>query len=63
MADAPVGSYQETSRNIEFSGTPGKTSLILKAQCQKIDGSWVESELKYDIANCDGKLKWAPDGC
>jgi hypothetical protein len=63
MTNAPAGSYEETSRNIEFSGTPGETPLILKAECQKRDGSWVESELRYDIANCDGKLKWAPDGC
>lgn len=63
MAEAPVGSYQETSKNVTFSGTPGKTPLILTAECQKIDGSWVKSELKYDIANCNGKLTWAPDGC
>ena len=63
MAEAPAGSYQITSRNIQFTGTPGETPLILSAECRKKDGTWVKSELKYDIANCDGKLTWAPDGC
>jgi hypothetical protein len=36
---------------------------VLTALCQKVDGSWVESTLKYDIANCNGVLKWAPTGC
>ena len=63
MADAPEGTYQRTSRNIQFIGPDSDGRYMLKAECQKIDGSWVSSELKYDIANCDGKLKWAPDGC
>lgn len=63
MADIPPGSYEQTSRNIKFTGTPGSTELILSAECQKADGSWIQSELKYDIANCNGELKWAPNGC
>jgi hypothetical protein len=65
MADStapPPGTYQATSRNIQFvSAEQGR--FTLKAQCQKVDGTWVESTLKYDIANCDGVLKWAPNGC
>ena len=56
------GSYTRSSENIEFipDGGGGGT---LKARCRKINGDWVESSLKYDIANCDGVLKWAPNGC
>lgn len=53
----PPGSYQQTSRNVQFDGN------VLTAECKKIDGSWVTSRLKYDIANCDGVLTWAPGGC
>ena len=58
----PPGTYQRTSRNVRFEpAEEGRHSLV--AECQKRDGSWQESRLKYDIANCDGVLKWAPDGC
>ena len=63
MAQIPPGSYEQTSRNIVFTGTPGKTDCFLSAECQKPSGEWVKSELKYDIANCGGQLKWAPNGC
>ena len=53
----PPGSYQQTSRDIQFSGD------VITATCQKIDGSWVQSSLRYDIANCNGQLTWAPNGC
>jgi hypothetical protein len=65
MADntsPPPGTYQRTSRNIQF--TPlDQGRFLLRAECQKQDGSWAPSELKYDIANCNGVLKWAPNGC
>jgi CVNH domain len=58
----PPGTYQQTSRNIRFEpAEQGRFYLI--AECQKVDGTWQESKLKYDIANCDGQLKFAPNGC
>lgn len=35
---------------------------VLSAECQQRDGSWVKSALKYDIANNNGVLMWAPAG-
>jgi len=61
-AAAPAGTYQQTSRNIRFEATE-QGRHVLKAECKRTDGTWVESELKYDIANCNGVLKWAPTGC
>ncbi|HEU4457457.1 MAG TPA: hypothetical protein VFR81_30585 [Longimicrobium sp.] len=65
MADGqtpPPGTYQRTSRNITF--TPVEEGrFVLRAETQRADGSWTTSELKYDIANCNGQLKWAPNGC
>ena len=61
-ATPPPGTYERTSRNVRFEDAE-EGRHVLVAQCQKIDGTWVESRLKYDIANCNGVLKWAPDGC
>jgi hypothetical protein len=61
-ATPPPGTYQKTSKNVSFQPTE-QGRHVLTALCQKVDGSWVESTLKYDIANCDGVLKWAPTGC
>jgi hypothetical protein len=58
----PPGTYQATSRDIKFEPAE-EGRFVLVAQCRKIDGQWVESRLKYDIANCNGVLKWAPTGC
>ena len=58
----PPGTYELTSRNIRVeSAEQGR--IVLLAECKKVDGTWVQSQLKYDIANCNGVLKWAPDGC
>ena len=58
----PPGTYLRTSRNVRFE--PAEEGRhVLKAECQRVDGSWQESELKYDIANCNGTLTWAPNGC
>lgn len=62
MSNIPPGSYLQTSRNVEVKSTDDGR-IIIVAECQKIDGSWVQSELKYDIANCNGVLKFAPNGC
>ena len=56
----PPGSYQQTSRNIQFTPDGGGGGT-LTASCQKIDGSWVQSTLKYDVANCNGVLTYG--GC
>ncbi|MGD8778167.1 MAG: hypothetical protein PVH88_04320 [Ignavibacteria bacterium] len=63
MADQiPPGTYLRTSKNVEV--VPAEEGrIIIKAETQKADGSWTTSQLKYDIANCNGVLKWAPDGC
>lgn len=62
MADIPPGTYSRTSRNVRVEpAEEGRIWLI--AECQRADGGWQESRLKYDIANCNGTLKWAPDGC
>ncbi|SHO56649.1 CVNH domain-containing protein [Vibrio quintilis] len=61
MSNIPPGSYEETSKDIHFEGTPGKTDCYLIATCKKSDGSWIESRLKYNIANLNGELKWAPN--
>lgn len=58
----PPGSYTRTSRNITFTEVPGQTAALLSAECQQRDGSWVKSTLKYEIANNDGVLMWAPAG-
>jgi hypothetical protein len=60
---APPGSYTLTCTNITFTGTPGKTPLTLSATCKKSNGGTQQTTLKYDIANCNGTLKWAPNGC
>jgi hypothetical protein len=65
MANAtapPPGTYQQTSRNIRFEPAE-QGRFTLYATCQKENGQWVDSQLKYDIANCNGVLKWAPNGC
>lgn len=59
----PPGSYTLTCKSITFTGTPGKTPLTLSASCQTSNGQWQQTSLKYDIANCNGSLKWAPNGC
>ena len=59
---APPGSYTATSRNITFTEEAGQKTALLSAECQQRDGSWVPSTLKYDIANNDGVLMWAPAG-
>ncbi|HEV2851178.1 MAG TPA: CVNH domain-containing protein [Thermoanaerobaculia bacterium] len=61
MANNPPGSYAATSRNITFTEGADKKGL-LSAECQQRDGSWVKSALKYDIANNNGVLMWAPAG-
>lgn len=51
----PGGSYQLTSRNIHLEN--GSDGVYLVADCQKIDGTWVQSKLRLgDIANMDGVL-------
>jgi hypothetical protein len=60
---APPGSYTLTCTNITFTGTPGKTPLNLTATCRESNGTMKQTTLKYDIANCNGTLKWAPNGC
>lgn len=51
----PGGSYQLTSRNVRMENGDGGVYLV--AECEKIDGSWVESKLALgDIANMDGVL-------
>lgn len=52
----PGGSYQRTSRNIRLeNGDDGGVYLV--AECEKINGDWVESKLALgDIANMDGVL-------
>lgn len=54
----PSGSYQKTARNIRFAQEGG--AIYLVAECQRINGQWTESRLKYDIANIDGVLTWKP---
>ena len=62
MADIPPGTYLRTSRNVSVE--PAEEGRIwIVAECQKVDGSWQKNRFKYDLANCDGTLKWAPDGC
>jgi hypothetical protein len=56
-ATPPPGSYQQTSRNIQFTPDGGGGGT-LTANCQKVDGSWVQSTLKYDVANCNGVLTY-----
>ena len=56
----PPGSYQQTSRNIVFTPDGGGGGT-LTASCQTIDGNWVQSTLKYDVANCNGVLTYG--GC
>jgi hypothetical protein len=56
----PPGSYQQTSQNIQFTPN-GSGGGVLTATCRRIDGSWVQSTLQYDIANCDGVLTY--NGC
>ena len=58
----PPGTYERTSRNIQIVAAE-EGRVVITAECQKVDGTWVQSKLKYDIANCNGVLKWAPDGC
>ncbi|MGD0548530.1 MAG: CVNH domain-containing protein [Terracidiphilus sp.] len=58
----PPGTYEATSRNIKVTAAE-EGRIVLSAECRKVDGTWVKSELKYDIANCNGVLKWAPNGC
>lgn len=60
---APPGSYTLTCSNITFTGTPGQTPLTLSATCQTANGGTQQTTLQYDIANCNGTLKWAPNGC
>ena len=60
---APPGSYTLTCNNITFTGTPGQTPLTLSANCQTASGGWNQTSLAYDIANCNGNLQWAPNGC
>lgn len=58
----PPGTYERTSRNIRVEQAE-EGRLLITAECQKSDGTWAQSQLKYDIANCNGVLKWAPNGC
>ena len=62
-SDAPEGTYQRTCRDIQFVGPDADGRYIITAECRTVSGQWKETELKYDIANCDGNLTWAPDGC
>lgn len=62
-ATNPPGSYSLTCKNIAFSGSSGQTPTTLSATCQTANGSWQQTTLAYDIANCNGNLKWAPGGC
>jgi hypothetical protein len=57
---APPGSYTRTSDNIQFTPDAGGGGT-LTARCRKNDGSWVQSTLRYDIANCNGVLTFG--GC
>ena len=58
----PPGTYQETSRNVSIKKAE-EGRIIIVAECLNTNGDWVSSKLKYDIANCDGQLKFAPNGC
>ncbi len=58
----PPGTYQLTSRNVRISDA-GDGRITITADTQMANGSWTTSSLKYDIANCNGQLKFAPDGC
>jgi len=55
------GSYVKTSQDINFSQDSGGGG-VLNAQCQKIDGSWIASNLNYDVANMNGNLTPLPGG-
>jgi len=59
---APVGSYQQTCRNIEE-----RSGQVLTAECQARDGSWSETRLDRagcttDIANINGRLVCSDNG-
>lgn len=60
---APPGSYTQTCSNITFAGTPGQTPLTLSATCRTANGGTQQTSIVYDIANCNGNLAWAPNGC
>ena len=57
----PLGSYQASSRNIRVvTNEDGSQTLV--AECRRIDGSWVESNLQLiGISNCDGTLRYDQD--
>ena len=59
----PPGSYTLTCSQISFTGNPGQTPLTLSATCKTINGGTQQTTLTYEIANCNGTLTWAPNGC
>ena len=61
MSTPPPGSYTKTSRNINFAQNSSGGGT-LSAQTQKIDGSWTEGTLQYDVANMNGALVPLPNG-
>ncbi len=65
-AGIPAGSYLLTSTDVTLTNNNGGGSApyTLKANAQQKDGSYVAASLNYDIANCNGVLKWNPKyGC
>ena len=61
MSTQVPGSYTKTSKSISFDQDSSGGGRI-SAQCQKIDGSWTESGLTYDVANMNGVLTPLPGG-
>ena len=51
------GSYKRTCRMISCD-----SNGILSAICQKRDGSWQQTSIDANFANCDGNLTY-PDNC
>lgn len=59
--DAPPGTYLTTCRDVSFRHDDDG-HYTLRAVCKRLNGSEQPFELKYDIANNNGKLEWAPHG-
>lgn len=59
---AVIGSYTETSRNINFEADSNGKGGTLTAECRKMDGTYVASSLRYDTSNQNGVLTSIPSG-
>lgn len=65
-AGIPAGSYLLSSTDVVLTNNNGggTAPYTLTASAQKKDGSYTPATLQYDIANCNGVLKWNPKyGC